>query len=255
MEVTLTGAFIRNSKIDDYDMRQVKKALNRLGYYQPYETVGITPIPDVTVFEGLKNFQKHHGLSPTGEIKPDDKTFLALNKALKDAPDGYYIWRTVGDNKVRSSHKQYEGSIRAWSDTPDPGENYNCRCWAQIAEPGLNAVYPELFLLPLTRIKNLYGLWKIWLYKQDTDWTLGTFKSPVRWGNQMKNRDWTPGQITHTIQHGKRYPVPNKVNPGNTATRYEYKDRFVVRDDKTKEILQVSREDFYETKLMESKND
>jgi len=29
-------------------------------------------------------------------------------------------------------------------------------------------------------------------------------------------------------------------HPGNTATRYEYEGRFVVRDDQTKEILQIS---------------
>ena len=50
-------------------------------------------------------------------------------------PDKYYIWRTVGDDKVRDSHAEREGCIFSWDDAPEgghPGEDYNCRC---IAEP------------------------------------------------------------------------------------------------------------------------
>ena len=33
-----------------------------------------------------------------------------------------YIWRTAGDDKVRSSHAALNGTIRNFSDSPDPGE-------------------------------------------------------------------------------------------------------------------------------------
>lgn len=45
-----------------------------------------------------------------------------------------YIWRTVEDDKVRSSHRQYNGKIFSWDNPPQgghPGEDYNCRCWAE----------------------------------------------------------------------------------------------------------------------------
>jgi hypothetical protein len=80
----------------------------------------------------------------------------------------------------------------------------------------------------------------------NSEWVLGNFKSAVRWANQLASRNWTPEDITDTILNGDQFPAPNKVNPGNTATRYQNPDtgRYVVRDDVTNEILQVSRPDF-----------
>lgn len=77
-------------------------------------------------------------------------------------------------------------------------------------------------------------VWRAWIFAKNTEWTLGKFKSDTRWGNQMRNRDWMPEQISETIAKGTRHPAPNKVNPGNRAVRYEYQDRYIVRDEKTK---------------------
>jgi hypothetical protein len=55
----------------------------------------------------------------------------ALNAAASKTPAGQYIWRTVEDEKVRSSHAELNRTIRDWRDSPDPGEEYNCRCWAE----------------------------------------------------------------------------------------------------------------------------
>lgn len=62
MEIKLKLPFAANSRVDEFDVRQMKKALNRLGYYRPYEKIGITEIPDSVVFEALRAFQKDHGL-------------------------------------------------------------------------------------------------------------------------------------------------------------------------------------------------
>lgn len=69
-------------------------------------------------------------------------------------------------------------------------------------------------------------------------------QSEIKWSNQLKKRDWTYDQITYTIKNGKRFPAPNNVNPGNKAVRYEYNGRYVVRDEVTKSILQVSGPNF-----------
>lgn len=82
----------------------MKKALNRLGYYFPYEKVGITSMADHGVFEALKNFQKDYHLPATGTAKPEDETVKTLNKKASKTPDGQYIWRTVEDGKVRAAH-------------------------------------------------------------------------------------------------------------------------------------------------------
>ena len=77
----------------------------------------------------------------------------------------------------------------------------------------------------------------------DSTWTLGAHKSTTRWNNQMQSRGWTNEEITITIQNGKQYPAPNMPNPINGATRYEnaVTGKFVVRDNTTNEILQISR--------------
>jgi peptidoglycan hydrolase-like protein with peptidoglycan-binding domain len=117
--------------VDEFDVKQMKKALNRLGYYQPYEKVGITGIADMDVFNALKAFQKDHGLSASGTAKPDDETVRAINKEASKTPEGQYIWRTVEDEKVRNSHAEFNRTVRDWNDEPDPGEEFNCRCWAE----------------------------------------------------------------------------------------------------------------------------
>ncbi len=70
MEIKINKPFSANSAVDEFDVRQMKKALNRLGYYHPYKKVGITGIPDKAVFDALKSFQKDQGLQASGTAKP-----------------------------------------------------------------------------------------------------------------------------------------------------------------------------------------
>lgn len=130
MNIKLNKPFAANSAVDEFDVRQMKKALNRLGYYQPYEKTGITGIPDAGVFSALKSFQKDNGLQATGTARPGDETVSKLSSEAGKKKSGKYIWRTVGDNKVRDSHAELNGTIRDLADSPDPGEEFNCRCWA-----------------------------------------------------------------------------------------------------------------------------
>lgn len=65
-----------------------------------------------------------------------------LNDILADDmqknPQDYYIWRTKEDDKVRSAHAEREGEIFNWHIPPEgghPGEDYNCRCWAEPYKP------------------------------------------------------------------------------------------------------------------------
>lgn len=135
MEIKLSKPFAANTAVDEFDVRQLKKVLNRLGYYQPYDKTGVTGIPDTGIFEALKSFQRDQNLTPTGTAKPGDETIKHLNQSNKKAAGGYYIWRTVEDDKVRAAHAQYNRTVRAWSDAPDPGDDFNCRCWAEPVDP------------------------------------------------------------------------------------------------------------------------
>lgn len=45
-----------------------------------------------------------------------------------------YRWRTVGDSRVRTAHRQREGQIFSWDKPPadgHPGVPINCRCYAE----------------------------------------------------------------------------------------------------------------------------
>ncbi len=85
--------------------------------------------------------------------------------------------------------------------------------------------------------------------RTDTEWKLGEHKSDAKWQNQMEKRGWGERKITDTIKNGKEYPAPNKVNPNNGATRYEKDGKFVVRDNKTREIIQIGDDGFQPNQL------
>lgn len=136
MNIKLNKPFAANSAVDEFDVKKVKKALNRLGHYQPYEKTGITGILDAGVFSALKSFQKDQSLQPTGTARPGDETVSKLSSEAGKKKSGKYIWRTVGDNRVRDSHAELDGTVRDLADSPDPGEEFNCRCWAEpVAAP------------------------------------------------------------------------------------------------------------------------
>lgn len=46
-----------------------------------------------------------------------------------------YTWRTVGDDRVRDTHVANDGKVFDWDDPPSqtghPGDDINCRCWAE----------------------------------------------------------------------------------------------------------------------------
>lgn len=59
----------------------------------------------------------------------------------------YYIWHTQEDSKVRPTHAANDDQIFSWDDPPatgHPGEDFNCRCWA---EPIGDNQYANQFLI------------------------------------------------------------------------------------------------------------
>lgn len=172
MYFVLSGPFAAGVTVKDVDIRRMKKALNRLGYYQPPHDTGITGQADRSVFEGLKAFQRAQGIMPTGRAVPGDETTQRLNKSGKKPRKGYYIWRTMGDTRVRPSHAALNGTVRRWDDSPDPGEEINCRCWAEplnIDDQPLENNRHDLLSLP-----------------RDTRWSLGRHKSAKTWEISLK---------------------------------------------------------------------
>jgi hypothetical protein len=77
-------------------------------------------------------------------------------------------------------------------------------------------------------------------------WTLGKNHSAQRWQSRMRQRGWTPAQITEAIQSGDLFPAPNLVNPTHSAIRYVHPTtgRSGVVDDVTSEVIHVCGDGF-----------
>jgi hypothetical protein len=162
-----------------------------------------------------------------------------------------------------------DGEIFTWGEGDEPGTiHYNCNCSAEpvlddsgIDDPPIEPVYPLESLAGLlaggglaralgrAAIARARGEGAPAESGRNTNWTFGSHKSDTKWNNQMQSRGWTNEKITDTIENGKEYRAPNKVNPGNGATRYEKDGKFVVRDDETGEILQIGNDEFKPNQL------
>ncbi|MCZ6770597.1 MAG: phage minor head protein [Proteobacteria bacterium] len=94
-------------------------------------------------------------ISETGvPVTPDDPVISSaikryaeqLNARFQRAGLGVteYIWRSSDDERVRSLHREYDDRRFSWDEPPDgghPGEDYNCRCFAEPVVTGV--IFPE----------------------------------------------------------------------------------------------------------------
>jgi Colicin E5 ribonuclease domain len=142
--------------------------------------------------------------------------------------------------------------------TPDNDDDQPKR---YIDDPPLESVYPELLILPLLRTPKIIASFQRLIQSifqgKPRDWRLGDHKSYQKWTNRLEAGNWTAEKIDDTIKHGRAVPAPNKINQQNTATCYidRQTGRFVVKDDVTKEILQVSRPGHKPESFSGGKND
>ncbi len=183
MNIELNRPFGSNSRVAETDVRVMKIALNRLGFYAPHPDAGINDIPDRPLFAALKNFQAARGLRATGEARPGDATMEALNQAVADQPpEATYVWQTMEDPRVRPSHAARDGLQFSMSDYPAPGDEEGCRCWmVDIREPKdqqtptqkadpypdrINPVYPDFDLIGLLGGEEAAQVFLNWLENQ-----------------------------------------------------------------------------------------
>jgi RHS repeat-associated protein len=72
-------------------------------------------------------------------------------------------------------------------------------------------------------------------------WTMGSNHSPTQWTNRMASRGWNERQIGEALRYGQQYPAPNRINPGNGATRFVHPGtgQSLIRDNTTGEIFHL----------------
>lgn len=69
---------------------------------------------------------------------------------------------------------------------------------------------------------------------------IGRRKDEKFWKRQFEKRGWTRARVTRVILKGERHKAPNKPKGTYDASRYQMGDDFVVLDDQTHELLQIS---------------
>jgi len=83
----LNGRVDADAAMDPDDALRVKTALKALGLYRRPEG-GVTPYADPDLFQGLRAFQRDHGLREDGVMKPDGPTAERLGKAVAEMSEG-----------------------------------------------------------------------------------------------------------------------------------------------------------------------
>ena len=81
---------VRKGSASPQDILHAKQALHQLGYY-PASAGPLTHHADDDLFAAIVSFQKVHGLTPDGELRPNDETTLAMEKALVGKSD-HHEW-------------------------------------------------------------------------------------------------------------------------------------------------------------------
>lgn len=186
---------------------------------------------------------------------------------MRQAGHTHYMWLSMDDDRVRSSHSANDGQIFSFDNPPPtghPGEDYNCRCQAAPVQLAALNLPPALIAAAIAATKATIKRSQQKIKdaaakvrknpvvrgekapkggRKDTDWSFDKNKSPKKWENQKRERDWTDEEITKAIKHGDAYRTEN-YRTNKPATLYEYNGKYVVRDDTTKEIIQIGCKGF-----------
>ena len=95
---------------------------------------------------GTDNVSEMKMIDVPSRYVPNPKIVDIVKDDMKRHPEDYYVWRTMEDEKVRDSHAVREGHIYNWNLAPvggHPGEDYNCRCYAEPYKPQEDEVKDE----------------------------------------------------------------------------------------------------------------
>jgi len=104
-----------NANADPDDVLKTKNALMTTGHYE-VPSFGVTDIPDRSMIDGLKKFQKQNGLKVDGVMKPGGSTESAIGHAVK----------VSASNKPSDSHQGNKDDVeKEWPEDDRKKEEDN----------------------------------------------------------------------------------------------------------------------------------
>lgn len=114
---SLKSTLGRSYNVDLNDTLRTKKTLRSLGHYQT-PSYGMTEYPDEQLFDGIKDFQKAHGLREDGVMKPEGETASRLGKVIdqkererREGSTRSSGWDAVKKAREASERKVSNGSL------------------------------------------------------------------------------------------------------------------------------------------------
>lgn len=106
-------------RVDPVDIKNTKRALNVLGYYNVPSHRGIDDWTDDAMFDGIRRFQKANGLKVDGFMRPDGPTELALNRLIQRQSVGAPRFANLGDIERASMCACTSSDDNPWGSGPD----------------------------------------------------------------------------------------------------------------------------------------
>lgn len=118
-----------NTTMDEEDVVTIKRVFSALGYYQVDPDDGADTYPDAEMFDAVREYQKDHGLPPTGEIRKNDPLIDQIEEDL-NAKGQKYVQRCQDD---ACDHCQ-EAAGTVHDAYTEVFEHPNCRCYLEPIE-------------------------------------------------------------------------------------------------------------------------
>ena len=136
--------------VEEDDTLKAKSALNQIGYYKKPD-YGMTPYPDQTLFDGIKNFQKDQNLTIDGLMTPGGETEIRMNKLAEGLED----WKAKEIVRLTKEIKSLEKDIARKKvenrDETDPNQRAANHYLIRNLEEELRQLRDELHQVTTTR--------------------------------------------------------------------------------------------------------
>ena len=177
-------------------------------------------------YDGDKD--KRSQIDVANENSPNPKLNDILAEDMHQNPQDYYIWRTKGDDKVREAHAEREGKIFNKHIPPEggnPGEDYNCRCWAEPYRPERYADKPIIVDVSGILPENTNKDKKLPEGSYTTELGNMTTDVPIQFVKNGENKEQNSKQIFDEIYYSKIDTKGNILYKGTDKHEGGFSDR------------------------------